>query len=515
MAPATVYKPTSLDFINRPNPVEPQSAPQQHPLNGVSQLPQASNKDLLRLLYGNNNPQSSVQERPAKRRKSGDAQSLDLPKLPVRQNAKRLRIPPTLSGLHQPPPNAGLLPSISVEQPAKPAQGLQPPQTELASSGPSGIDEPVSNNTTSLKPNAELTRSEKSKRPKRKKWSDEETACLLKGVAKFGVGNWTKILNYPEYEFNARTALDLKDRFRVCCPDDYKHKSAASAPKSSNKEQHQPVPRPSRRDCKSQAELAELGINQPFDKVARRARHGYSEAEDEALLRGFRLHGKQWAIIRADNELDLGRRTPTDLRDRMRTRYPAEYAEAGLVPKGEVKGRKSAMHADNENATDARPSNIIAINATKAVPATPIPPTEANDQSKQLPTMPLLPDDVFFGAAFDSDFDPDPGLITLDRGILDWPQPQTRTMIDPLATLNLPRPTATWGQQGVSFQPQQQFQVASALPSLAAVTTYGYGFGDGDMMEGDQLELPSLMNGPFDTDARGGGHIFGIDELLS
>ncbi|KAK3670746.1 hypothetical protein LTR78_009438 [Recurvomyces mirabilis] len=460
MAPATVYKPTSLDFINRPNPVEPQSAPQQHPLNGVSQLPQASNKHILRLLYGNNNVQSSVQERPAKRRKSGDAQSLDLPKLPVRENAKRLRIPPTLSGLHQPPPNAGLLPSISVEQPAKPTGDLQP-KADPPNSGLTGVDEPVTNDTVSVKPTAESTRSEKSKRPKRKKWSDEETACLLKGVAKFGVGNWTKILKYAEYEFNARTALDLKDRFRVCCPDDYKHKSTAPAPKPSNKERRQPVPRPSRRDCKSQAELAELGINQPFDKVARRARHGYSEAEDEALLRGFKLYGKQWASIRADTE----------------------YAKAGLVPKGEVKGRKSATHGDNENAADARPSNIIAINATKVVPAKPIPPIEATDQSKRLPTMPLLPDDVFFGAAFDSDFDPDPGLITLDRGILDWPQPQTRTMIDPLATLNLPRPTATWGQQGVSFQPQQQFQVASALPSLAAVTTYGYGFGDGDMMD--------------------------------
>ncbi|KAF2452549.1 hypothetical protein BDY21DRAFT_258490, partial [Lineolata rhizophorae] len=49
---------------------------------------------------------------------------------------------------------------------------------------------------------------------KRNKWTEEETACLLKGVARFGIGSWKKILSHADYSFNGRSAIDLKDRFR-------------------------------------------------------------------------------------------------------------------------------------------------------------------------------------------------------------------------------------------------------------------------------------------------------------
>ncbi|KKZ60404.1 hypothetical protein EMCG_00690 [[Emmonsia] crescens] len=55
-------------------------------------------------------------------------------------------------------------------------------------------------------------------RKKLRKWSEEETRDLLRGVVKCGVGNWTAILAQPELKFNQRTAANLKDRFRVCCP---------------------------------------------------------------------------------------------------------------------------------------------------------------------------------------------------------------------------------------------------------------------------------------------------------
>lgn len=69
-----------------------------------------------------------------------------------------------------------------------------------------------------------------------RKWTDEETTALLRGVVKCGIGNWTAILAQPELKFNKRTASNLKDRydlscrlaipipwltfrrFRVCCP---------------------------------------------------------------------------------------------------------------------------------------------------------------------------------------------------------------------------------------------------------------------------------------------------------
>lgn len=69
-----------------------------------------------------------------------------------------------------------------------------------------------------------------------RKWTDEETTALLRGVVKCGIGNWTAILAQPDLKFNKRTASNLKDRydlpcrllipipwlifhrFRVCCP---------------------------------------------------------------------------------------------------------------------------------------------------------------------------------------------------------------------------------------------------------------------------------------------------------
>ena len=53
-------------------------------------------------------------------------------------------------------------------------------------------------------------------------WSEEETDFLLLGAHRFGVGDWTKIHTCSDYRFNDRTALDLKDRFRVIMPEEYR-----------------------------------------------------------------------------------------------------------------------------------------------------------------------------------------------------------------------------------------------------------------------------------------------------
>lgn len=45
-----------------------------------------------------------------------------------------------------------------------------------------------------------------------RKWTEEETTALLRGVIKCGIGNWTTILAQPELKFNKRTASNLKDR---------------------------------------------------------------------------------------------------------------------------------------------------------------------------------------------------------------------------------------------------------------------------------------------------------------
>lgn len=46
-----------------------------------------------------------------------------------------------------------------------------------------------------------------------RRWTEEETIDLLRGVAKCGIGNWKAILAQPELNFTNRTASNLKDRY--------------------------------------------------------------------------------------------------------------------------------------------------------------------------------------------------------------------------------------------------------------------------------------------------------------
>ena len=526
------YLATSLDFINRPNPVEPHAVPEKHPLNGMSRLEKTTKEEFLRLLNV-----SANDKRPTKRKMSGEAAtaSLDLPKLPV--GMKRLRIPPTLSGLHQPPPDAGLLPSMSVSQPQNLSE--KPPQPESAP-----VHDPKTVSAapgTSRDPKDAPANAQNSlpTKPKRNKWSEEETACLLKGVAKFGIGNWTKILKCPNYHFERRTALDLKDRFRVCYPDNYKtetsSKKKSRSPKHVSSQHEQPeadlpnTREKPRSDRKSHLELQKLGIEEPFQRSKRRRRTGYRVDEDEALLKGFERHGNSWAVIREDEELGLGDRTATDLRDRFRTKYPDKYEKAGLAPRP-VDYPKRLARGANRNQNRLDPGGEFEEGKTLSTTSwtcagmlsnmgRPEKENKGSDPpppAKKQPPTSLLPcDDVFWGAPFD---DVDAERITLDRKILDWPSDTARTLmpsesfpkgsIDPLATLNLPRPTAI----SASYTGSAMLQNLGSLPSLATITA-----GSASEYLREQLELPSLMGvfGTLEGDGRTGGHFPNLDELLS
>lgn len=137
-----------------------------------------------------------------------------LPKLPVKpRGTKRHRVPPVLQGLHEPPPAAGLLPSISVEETQvllPSTRNRQPPlidpvlEREQQSRPASAIPEQIRKTAEGKQPDR--------KQVQRNKWTDEETKDLLRGVARFGIGSWKKILLCPDFEFNKRTAVDLKDR---------------------------------------------------------------------------------------------------------------------------------------------------------------------------------------------------------------------------------------------------------------------------------------------------------------
>lgn len=156
------------------------------------------------------------EEAPKKKRKVDGNELLTLPKPQpqVKKSTKRQRIPPLLQGLHQPPPNAGLFPPITgdgFQASIKDRTVLESPKTtrvteaERPSQQNEGEDELQAERR---KPPASSSRI----RGKRRKWTEQETKDLLTGVARFGIGSWKKILQCPDFEFNSRTAVDLKDR---------------------------------------------------------------------------------------------------------------------------------------------------------------------------------------------------------------------------------------------------------------------------------------------------------------
>ena len=97
---------------------------------------------------------------------------------------------------------------------------------------------------------------------------------------------------------------------------------------------------------KSRITLASLGIPEPHVtmKSKRRSRHPFTSAEDEALLKGYAVHGFQWTLIQQDKRLNLGHRRATDLRDRFRTKFPHAYRDGGSVS-------GNALHAQVQGPT--------------------------------------------------------------------------------------------------------------------------------------------------------------------
>ncbi|CAN1141870.1 Single myb histone 5 [Linum perenne] len=52
------------------------------------------------------------------------------------------------------------------------------------------------------------------RRRRKRKWSSEEEAALKNGIKEFGAVFWKEILNSRRDEFNERTEVDLKDKWR-------------------------------------------------------------------------------------------------------------------------------------------------------------------------------------------------------------------------------------------------------------------------------------------------------------
>jgi hypothetical protein len=359
---------------------------------------------------------------------------IKLPRLPQppKRTAKRPRIPPLLQGLHQPPPlppEGRLFPPITGEKNAFAGERgydarfeesrnkdvdehafleggamdysrtVQHAETPSSSQAPaqsissSVID--VSHDTdvaTNASKDSQAL-SQPKYRKKRNRWSEQETKDLLIGVSRYGIGNWKKILQDQDFAFNNRTAVDLKDRFRVCCPGEGLkprqprtkgkekvnieetafdsssqaiHTHQHSLPISERNLENNLIPNPpsptdnqqrgaTRSKAATHVDLAELGIHEPFSKTTRRPRRTFSARDDVNLLKGFEKYGYVWHLMRDDEDLEFGTRHPTDLRDRFRIRYPDKYAKAGYKLKVKEKERtlsKQAQAQEEERQND-------------------------------------------------------------------------------------------------------------------------------------------------------------------
>ncbi|OKL63565.1 hypothetical protein UA08_01927 [Talaromyces atroroseus] len=289
-----------------------------------------------------------------------------------------------------------------------------------------------------------------------RKWTEQETTDLLKGVVKCGIGNWTAILQQPELNFNKRSAANLKDRFRVCCPWAY----GAADPNEATKQIQDtlanalmkaesltsgaggkillPDPRPKdstvstehvdptasklndalaltrskqsssstsaspysnsskstpNQSLKSKSTLSSLGISEPYFtiKSKRRSRRPFTPAEDEALLKGYAVHGFQWTLIQQDRHLNLSHRRATDLRDRFRTKFPNAYREGGSVSGGNIGSlRRETSNKNKPSPSDnqGRAAPLVKdtqqpISIPPLPPVLPKPPSSTYESTKQ------------------------------------------------------------------------------------------------------------------------------------
>ncbi|KAJ1507532.1 hypothetical protein HMI54_000835 [Coelomomyces lativittatus] len=130
-------------------------------------------------------------------------------------------------------------------------------------------------------------------------WTDSETNALFIGIQKHGVGCWKSILSdetLKQYFHPSRTEVSLKDRYRVVW-------GSRSSPK-------------------------------PIIKVKtdRRKRRKWTVEEDQEALKWFEVLGAHWTTIAKKSDLlRQNNRSGTDVRDRVRNKYPDLYINAPAV----------------------------------------------------------------------------------------------------------------------------------------------------------------------------------------
>jgi len=359
-------------------------------------------------------------------------------------------LPAMVTGLHEPPPSAALLPSIDLDSrpgilrtttskihvkdiltqsdhgvattastPGSLATSAE--QESLATkqlvdilAGPSP-DAPFA--TAEPIPASTAERENKARRARRM-WTESETQDLLAGVTKYGVGKWKQILDDPAFNFSGRSSVDLKDRYRVCSKDEFNLKGDSQDGESRLPARLKPddthtaaddatspaaePPLPVQTDSTTGSPL----VNQPAAPKQRRKRRAWTAVEDDALLRGVARHGFQWTTIHDDPDLDLTHRRATDLRDRIRNKFPDGYKHAETAPlKSELRKAERLSAAATASAAAGRHAltNGMSGSAHKPTPSTPAVPLRPPDVDRErekeqagvtLPSFTLDDDDM-------------------------------------------------------------------------------------------------------------------------
>ena len=328
------------------------------PLNGFIQLP-----SFVSLAVVEKSPAISARSLNIDRRFRSDIELLaessrdDYRHLPFpAQTGKTAIVPPLpllpamVAGLNEPPLSAGLLPSMELETTTSSgmlrdtggeargskrkrdgrSHGLPPemminspelgfvtlPDTTLdypeigMSAVGEGLDDHVSPETEAK---TKSTKSHKKKievveRRAPRKWSTAESTYLMTGVTRYGVGKWKQILRDKSFTFQDRKPGDLKDRYRVCTA----------------------TPEAKTRPTKPR-DRSKIPADPPDDGDAKTRRRKWTQEEDDALLQGLAKHGFGWTAMQSDLDIGLSHRRATDLRDRVRTKFPDSYRHAGAT----------------------------------------------------------------------------------------------------------------------------------------------------------------------------------------
>ncbi|MCJ1385705.1 hypothetical protein MMC17_008828 [Xylographa soralifera] len=396
-----------LPFIptSRPSPLEPNARVNDSTHNATAKLTSRRKALAEAKLIGENDTGASYKativqqnvgvslgtEAPKKKQKVDSVtritEFVQLPK--PKATAKEAKPPPfqpvaVLTELHEPPPSAALFPPITPNHPSG-EEGLLKinlrlvPETLVIPRNGSTVSDQKSNS-----PKDDIDRDtygpiKRAVLRPRKKWTEEETQDLLKGVSKFGPGKWKKILNDPELNFSAeRTTVDLKDRYRTCRMNQEKDsircgssRNPASLPdltvdgSSSTAEQtdfenanltssstHSQISSSALRGMRSTSGVdgsrlvisGPASINIPWlpPTKTRRPKDNqlkppqpykphrtlpprWTKEEDENLIKGHKKHGFSWTAITKDPDMQLSHRLGAQVRDRFRLKFSELY----------------------------------------------------------------------------------------------------------------------------------------------------------------------------------------------